>query len=242
MKCFTPKLIGKYHKVFPAMSQCTQDCDSENDTHSDSCARNCHCRGNHKPHCGCLTAAFISKARTNFTSILMEAQSQEEFVRRLKALPKHVHDVHEWEGGRCDFHPLQVCVCNECENKEQITCNGKPYKTKMKLDCAFHALVYEIECYERTSQVKKLVHPVLKRGHSNSVEASHNVLLRFRSKDIYLERLHYELSTNLGLLQANMTYMHATFDSSYHWIPELYQRMKLPVFEGVQEALMLSTS
>ena len=162
----------------------------------------------------------------------MEAQSQEEYVRRLKALPKHVRDVHEWEDrGRCDFHQLQVCVCNECENKEQITCNGKPYKTKMKLDCAFHALVYEIECYERTSQVK------IKRGHSNSVEASHNVLLRFRSKDIYLERLHYELSTNLGLLQANMTYMHATFDSSYHWIPELYQRMKLPVFEGVQEAL-----
>ena len=39
---------------------------------------------------------------------------------------------------------------------------------------------------------------------------------------------------NLALLQANLTYMHAI---SYHWIPELYHRMKLPVFDGIQEAL-----
>ena len=31
--------------------------------------------------------------------------------------------------------------------------------------------------------------------------------------------------------------MHARFGVSYHWIPELYRRMKLPVFDGVQEAL-----
>ena len=65
---------------------------------------------------------------------------------------------------------------------------------------------------------KKLVHPILKRGHSNAVEASHNVLIRFRSKDVFLERLHYQLSTNLGLLQANLTYMHDKFGTSYHWI------------------------
>ena len=70
-----------------------------------------------------------------------------------------------------------------------------------------HVLAYEIECKERASQADKLVHPILKRGHSNAVEASHNVLIRLRSKDIFLERLHYHLSTNLGLLQANLTYM-----------------------------------
>ena len=52
-----------------------------------------------------------------------------------------------------------------------------------------------------------------------------------------MERLHYHVSTNLGLLQANLTYMHAKLGTSYHWIPELYQCMKLPVFEGVVEAL-----
>ena len=119
----------------------------------------------------------------------------------------------------------------------EIKCEGKPYQTRMKLDCEFHALLYEIECMERASQASKLVHPVLKRGHSNAVKASHNVLIRFRSKDISLERLHYHLSTNLGLLQANLTYMHAKHGTSYHWIPELYRRMKLPVFEGILEAL-----
>ena len=31
--------------------------------------------------------------------------------------------------------------------------------------------------------------------------------------------------------------MHVKFGISYHWIPDLYRRMKLPVFDGVQEAL-----
>ena len=33
-----------------------------------------------------------------------------------------------------------------------------------------------------------------------------------------------------------MTYMHQKHGVSYHWIPELFQRMGLPVFEGIQEA------
>ena len=155
-------------------------------------------------------------------------------MKRLEALPKHARDIHEWEGGRCDFHPLWVCTCKKCGDKEQIGC---PYKTRMKLGCDFHALLYEIECTERAAQASKLVHPILKCGHSNAVEASHNVFIRFRSKDIYLERLHYQLSTNLGLLQANLTYMHAKLGTSYHWLPELYRHMNPPVFEGMVEAL-----
>ena len=85
--------------------------------------------------------------------------------------------------------------CNVQSSKEQIKCDGKEYHTKIKLSCPFHSLAYEIEC-ERAAQAKKLVHPILKRGHSNAVEASHNVLIRFRSKDVFLERLHYQLSTN----------------------------------------------
>lgn len=82
-----------------------------------------------------------------------------------------------------------------------------------------------------------LVHPELKRGHSIWLGASHNVLIRFRSKHIALERLHYHLSADLGLLQANLTYMRNKEGSDYHWIPEPYQRMKLPLFGGVVEAL-----
>ena len=101
-------------------------------------------KGNHSATCGYLTASFISRARTNFTSILMAAQSEEEFVKLLEALPKHARDVHEWEGGRCEFHPLRVCTCKECDDPEEIQCKGKPYKTSVKLDCEFHALLYEI--------------------------------------------------------------------------------------------------
>ena len=34
-----------------------------------------------------------------------------------------------------------------------------------------------------------------------------------------------------------MTYMYTKFGTKYNWIPEVYRRMVLPVFEGVQEAL-----
>ena len=42
-----------------------------------------HCVEKHSTGCGCLSDRFIAKAHTNFTSILVEAQSQEEFVGRL---------------------------------------------------------------------------------------------------------------------------------------------------------------
>lgn len=212
-------LIDKYKDTFPNI------CEEE--------YQRCKCGDRHRTGCGCLTDAFINKAHTNFTSTLIEAQSQEEFVRRLQALPRHAVDDHSL----CDFHPLVVCSCDKCENEDQIECEGRPYRTRFRLDCKFHALLYEIECHKRAGRVKELIHPVLKRGHSNAVEASHNVFIRFRSKDIALERLHYNLSTNLALLQANLTFMHGKFGTSYHWIPELYRRMELPVFDGVQEAL-----
>ena len=58
--------------------------------------------GKHRSGCGCLTDTFISKAHTNFTSIL--AKSQDEFVRRVKALPRHAVDDHS----QCDYHCVPV--------------------------------------------------------------------------------------------------------------------------------------
>ena len=42
------------------------------------------------------------------------------------------------------------------------------------------------------------------------------------------------LSTKLALLQ---TYMYQKCEPQYHWAVELFDRLKLPVFEGVQAAL-----
>ena len=128
-KSYSDTFIAHYEKQYPEVLTLT-----------------CHCRGKHKAGCGCLSVGFIGKAHTDFSSI--RCQSQEEFTRRISALPNHAHDEHEWDGGRCDFHPLWVCTCEQCENKGEIKCVGMPYQTKLKLSCPFH---YEIECKENAS-------------------------------------------------------------------------------------------
>ena len=97
-----------------------------------------------------------------------------------------------------------------------MNCDGQEYHTKSPLTCPFHALAFEIECESRASQATHIIHPELGRGHSNYPEASHNVLIRFRSKDKNLQRVHYIVSTNLGLLQANMSWLGEKCGHSYH--------------------------
>ncbi len=133
---------------------------------------------------------------------------------------------------KCFFHELSVC---KCSNNDSYKCEGKKYKTREVLKCPFHLLAYKIECYTRSKMADKLVDRVLKRGHSNWLEASHNVFIRFRPKHIYLERLHYHVSTNLGLLQANMTNEFNQQGPGYHWKIELFRRLNLPSFAGVKE-------
>ena len=45
------------------------------------------------------------------------------------------------------------------------------------------------------------------------------------------------LSTKLALLQSSMMYMYEKRGPQYHWVVELFKRLKLPVFDGVQAAL-----
>ena len=104
-KILPPAHIEKYKTDFPII--CKEEYQS------------CKCVVYHSSGCGCLSD---TKAHTNFTSILIEAQSQDEFVRRVKALPRHAVDDHP----QCDYHPLVVCSCGACENKDQISCQGKP--------------------------------------------------------------------------------------------------------------------
>ena len=87
---------------------------------------------------------------------------------------------------------------------------------KHSLTCPFHALVYEIECCSLADQASHIIHAELGRGHSNYPEASHDVLVRFRSNDKYLQNIHYQVSTNLGLLHTNMTWLGQKHGLSYH--------------------------
>ena len=45
------------------------------------------------------------------------------------------------------------------------------------------------------------------------------------------------MSTELALLQSNITYMYQRRGPQYHWVIELFRRMKLPVFDDVHQAL-----
>ena len=83
---------------------------------------------------------------------------------------------------------------------------------------------------------EQLGHPILKRGHSNWLEASHNVFICFRRKHILLKRLHYVLSTELSLLQSNIMYMYQKCGPQYHWVIELFEYLKLAGVQGAVEA------
>ena len=210
MKRFTDRLIKRYEEEFPSVGDVV-----------------CHC-SRHKPGCGCISNLFIETARNNFSLILSQSESAEQFMTKMRALARHARDEHEWDDGRCDFHPLRVCCCNECDDGDDLKCEGKDYHTRCALTYPFHSLAYEIKCHERAKISDQLVHPILKRGHSNWLEAS-NVFIRFRLKHIHLEQLHYMVSTELALLQSNMTYMYKKHGPQYHSVVELFERLKLPV-------------
>lgn len=173
-----------------------------------------------------MSEAFITQSRNNFSSVLSEADSAERFVETLLVLARHARNEHKWDGGQCDFHHLKICSCGKCNNTDELECKGKSYSTKSGLSCPLHSLAYEIELNERASMAHDLVHPVLKQGHSNWLEASLGALIRFRPKHISLERLH----TNLDLLQSNMMHMYEKWGPTYHWVPELYRQLKLPLW------------
>ena len=67
-------------------------------------------------------------------------------------------------------------------------------------------------------------------------ESDHSVCVRFRAKDLNIERLHYVVSTNLALIQSNMAWLSEVHGPSYHWIPDMYTRVGLPVGDDIVDA------
>ena len=89
--------------------------------------------------------------------------------------------------------------------------------------------------------MRNVIHEEMGRGHSNHNEAGHNVLIRYRSKDVALNHLHYIVSTNIGLVQSNVTCLLQKYGMEYHWLFELYKKLNLPVFEGMAREISKST-
>ena len=204
----------------------------------------CHCPKRHRSGCGCMTEMFVKIARKNFSRALHDAGTDpDKFKKRMTALHHHARDIHGWEvteGGTtvqqiCDFHPLFVCSCGSCK-KDELTCEGKLYHTSYVLSCRFHALLYKIECDNRSGRASDLIHPVFGKGHTSRMESAHSILTVFRPKSWHLFRLHYEVSTNLALLQSNVNYMNSVCGKNYHWLSDLYQ-LSIPILEGMEAVL-----
>ena len=159
-----------------------------------------------------------------------------EFAEALKTLPRHAHDKHGWDGGKCTFHTLKVCSCDECQDDADLKCDGKDYHTRQILKCPMHSLAYETECHQRASISEQLVTPFSNEATQTGLRR-HTMFSYAFGRNIHLERLHHTLSTELASLQSNMTYLYRKCGPQYHWVVELFTCLKLPVFDGVHRAL-----
>jgi len=151
----------------------------------------CHCPKRHAKNYGCLTKSFLRGAHTNLFYCLMQAETDPSaFASHLLDLGRyHVHNIHTWSGGQCNFHALINCMCGKCEDGNAL-CVCEAYKSKNAFTCPFHSLAYKIECSNRAAQASQIIHSELGQRHSNYPEASHNVLTKFRSKDKYLQSIY----------------------------------------------------
>lgn len=230
---FTSAFISKHKGEFPAIVSAKCCCAGKN--HTFVATRN-------KPPCGCIGPGFTQNAKQNHYCALVHAgTSPDKYRDTMLTLGKyHSRDIHEWDGGSCSFHPLLKCICKNCEVDADgfypdLKCSGEPYQSANVLKCELHGLANEIECTERAKDAEKIIDPDLGKGHSNLHESTFSVLTKFRAKDTNLHMKHYHASTNLGLIQANITWCHKQKGPEHHWIPDLYSRIGLPIFDSIQE-------
>uniref|UniRef100_A0A1X7UZ50 Uncharacterized protein n=1 Tax=Amphimedon queenslandica TaxID=400682 RepID=A0A1X7UZ50_AMPQE len=82
-----------------------------------------------------------------------------------------------------------------------------------------------------------LIHPETGKATTNPFEASHNVLVTYRSKNWNIASLHYHFSTNIRLIQGCMTKIFTKRGPQYHWILNILERMCLPVVQNLRSIL-----
>lgn len=220
-KEFATGFIDKHMKDFPAVKTVKCNCTGEK----------------HSANCGSFTDAFIESARRNlYCAITQCGNDSTNFATRMMELGQyHARGIHQWNDGECSFHPARICSCSSCSDEEELKCPGKTYESRNMVTCPMHALAYEIECHHRANDAADIIDPDLGRGHTNLCESTFSVLTKFCPKDTALHRLHYQASTNLGLIQACMTYLFTRKGSGYHWMLDLFERMGLPLFDGMKE-------
>ena len=76
-----------------------------------------------------MSEGFLRQAYINFVCCLV-----------------HVRNIHQWDGGNCDFHNVYV------------------KRVMVRHTLRIHALAYEIECDISASRAHDMIHPILGRG------------------------------------------------------------------------------
>ena len=129
------------------------------------------------------------------------------------------------------------------DDNTNFTCEGRPHKVRGRaLTCDLHSLLYETECNRIAEEANEVIDLVMGKGHSNLPESKFSVLTKFTPKDTNLHQMHYEVSTNVGLCQRNMTYLIKRKGSTYHWVLELFGQMGLPQIDGIEEIISKENS
>ena len=83
----------------------------------------------------------------------------------------------------------------------------------------------------------QIIHPELGAGHSNSPESFWSIVIRYRNKAVDLHKLSYEVTTNLGLLHANQTFMSSVKGERYSFKIELLEACGIKIPPTVRLAL-----
>ena len=188
----------------------------------------CVCSGrNHYQGCGCITEGFIRYARINhFLCCIQSGNDPTQYQLRMWELGKyHAQGLYAWEGGQFSFHADQVCSCGNCGDctPEELKYSGKPYTSKLTLQCPLHALAYEIECATRANNATSVIHPQMGRGHSNFCEAEFSVLPLYHSKNFPLSH--------------NQLYA-ISHHQEWHRLQPLcqtYEQIHLPIVDGLMD-------
>ena len=212
-KAFTKAFKDKHTVKHPSVSTVTYCC----------------AKTKHRAGYGCITDDFIRNARINHFLVCSQSGNDPQvYATRMRELGKyHARGIHQWDGGKCSFHPSTVCSCGNCDDDDNLQCEGKPYESRFILSCELHSLGYEIECETRASKAESVIHTEMGRGHSNLCEAAFNVLPRFRAKSLAIHRLSYITLTNWGLITSCSPEV-----SPY---TSLFERMGLSILDGMKE-------
>ena len=184
-----------------------------------------------------MTPAFLQQAKLNLTQLFYSSGHDKKLFHDNVLILAKYHSKNEHTF--CTFHKSTVCSCGQCSGEDDFVCATKPYRSHHYLTCPYHQLMYEIDCIEQIALMfKSLIHPTLGQLRTNATESCFNTLTRFRNKSSHLRCMHYEVSTNLGLIHSNLTRL-INVDSNYNWYFELYVGLKLPVYCGMREFLLL---